>query len=94
MKKSFIELHRLNETIADTIRLEKKYVYIISNSNYKGEYKVGIAKDWKLRLNNYQTGDPDRDYICEFHYLTPCYREIEKEFMINLKINMNGCELS
>ncbi len=58
--------------------IEKKYVYIISNSNYKGEYKVGIAKDWKLRLNNYQTGDPDRDYICEFHYLTPCYREIEK----------------
>ncbi len=58
--------------------IEKKYVYIISNSNYKGEYKVGIAKDWKLRLNNYQTSDPDRAYICEFHYLTPCYREIEK----------------
>ncbi len=58
--------------------IEKKYVYIISNSNYNGEYKVGIAKDWKLRLNNYQTGDPDRAYICEFHYLTPCYREIEK----------------
>ena len=26
---------------------EKKWVYVISNPAYKGEYKVGIAKDWQ-----------------------------------------------
>ena len=57
---------------------EQKYVYIISHPNYPGEYKVGIAKDWKSRLNSYQTSDPDRGYKMEFPYLTPYFREIEK----------------
>ena len=57
--------------------IEQKYVYIISHPNFKGEYKVGIAKDWKSRLNSYQTSDPERDYKCEFYYLTPHYRKIE-----------------
>ena len=57
--------------------IEKKYVYIFSNPNFEGEYKVGIAKDWKLRLNSYQTSDPERSYEKEFYYLTPYYRQIE-----------------
>ena len=56
---------------------EQKYVYIISNVAFPNMYKVGIAKDWKSRLNSYQTSDPDRGYKMEFHYLTPCFREIE-----------------
>ena len=56
---------------------EQKYVYIISHPKYPGEYKVGIAKDWKSRLTSYQTGDPDRAYKMEFYHLTPCFREIE-----------------
>ena len=42
-----------------------KWVYVISNPAYKGEYKVGIAKDWQARLNSYQTADPDRAYYME-----------------------------
>lgn len=57
---------------------EKKYVYIISHPNFKGEYKVGIAKDWKSRLNSYQTSDPERAYKSEYTYQTIYYREIEK----------------
>ena len=37
--------------------VEKKYVYVISNTAYPSEYKVGIAKDWQARLNSYQTSE-------------------------------------
>jgi len=57
---------------------EQKYVYIVSHPNYPGEYKVGIAKSWKSRLNSYQTSDPNRAFHIEFHYLTAHFREIEK----------------
>ena len=56
----------------------KKYVYIISHPKFKGYYKVGIAKDYKTRLNSYQTSDPDRAYKMEYFYLTPHFRETEK----------------
>ena len=55
----------------------KKYVYIISNTQYKGEFKVGIALDAKARLNSYQTSDPNRGYVLEYAYLTPHFRAIE-----------------
>ena len=58
--------------------LVKKYVYIISNPRYEGEYKVGIAKDYKARLNSYQTSDPDRGYQLAYSIHTPLFREIEK----------------
>ena len=56
----------------------KKYVYIVSHPQYKGFYKVGIAKDWKSRLMSYQTSDPVRQYKMEFYFLTPHFRAIEK----------------
>ncbi len=55
----------------------QKYVYIISNAQYKGEWKVGIASDAKARLNSYQTSDPNRAYVLEYAYLTPDFRAIE-----------------
>ncbi len=58
--------------------LLRKYVYIISHPNYPGEYKVGIAKNWKSRLNNYQTSDPDRKYKLEYEKYTSLFRAIEK----------------
>ena len=58
--------------------VEQKYVYVISNSAYPGEYKVGIAKDWKARLNSYQTSDPNRGYKLEYELLTPHFRAIEQ----------------
>ncbi len=57
---------------------EKKYVYIISHQQYQNEYKVGIASNVQQRLNNYQTGDPNRDYQLEYSFHTPYFREIEK----------------
>lgn len=57
---------------------EQKYVYIISHPNYPGEYKVGIAKNWKSRLNSYQTSDPERQYKMEFKMETPWFRETER----------------
>ncbi len=56
----------------------KKYVYVISNPKYKGMYKVGIAKDYKSRLNSYQTSDPYRNYKLEYKIHTFLFREIEK----------------
>ncbi len=56
----------------------KKYVYIISNAKFPDEYKVGIAKDYKSRLNSYQTSDPDRGYRLEYKIHTPLFREIEQ----------------
>ncbi len=56
----------------------KKYVYVISNPKYKGLYKVGVAKDYKSRLNSYQTSDPYRNYKLEYKIHTFLFREIEK----------------
>ncbi len=58
--------------------LFKKYVYVISNPKYKGMYKVGIASDYKKRLNSYQTSDPYRNYKLEYQIHTHLFREIEK----------------
>ena len=58
--------------------IHQKWVYVISNEQYPGEYKVGIAKDWKSRLNSYQTSDPNRNYKLEYKVLTPHFRELEK----------------
>ena len=57
---------------------EKKWVYIISNEAYPDEYKVGIATNWKSRLNSYQTSDPNRGYKLEYKIETPNYMELEK----------------
>ena len=56
----------------------QKYVYIISNKEWKNEWKVGIASNVKARLNSYQTSDPNRGYVLEYSFLTADFREIEK----------------
>ncbi len=58
-------------------RLEK-YVYIISNPQYKDYFKVGTASDPNRRLNSYQTSDPKRRYVLKYSFKTPDFREIEK----------------
>ena len=57
---------------------EHKFVYVISHPAYPGEYKVGIAKDWRSRLSTYQTSDPDRQYKIEFQYETHLFTETER----------------
>lgn len=57
---------------------ETKFVYVISHPKYPGDYKVGIAKNVKARLNAYQTSDPERRYQVEFAHETHLFREIEQ----------------
>ncbi len=57
---------------------EKKWIYIISHPNYPNEYKVGVAKNCKSRLNSYQTADPDRKYKIEYKLETANFNKIEK----------------
>ncbi|MYD43291.1 MAG: GIY-YIG nuclease family protein [Gammaproteobacteria bacterium] len=57
---------------------ETKHVYIISHPKYPGEYKVGIAKNMKARLNAYQASAPNRAYKLEFSHETRLFRETEK----------------
>ena len=57
---------------------ESKFVYIISNPKYDGQYKVGIAKNLDQRLNSYQIGDPDRSYALKYSILATNFRETEK----------------
>ena len=66
--------------------LEKKWIYVISNPQYLGEYKVGVAKNWQARLNSYQTSDPNRGYKMEYKLETAYFNQIEKavhDFFIN-----------
>ena len=64
-------------TDQDEDHREQKWVYVISNPSYPGEYKVGIARDPKARLNQNQTSDPARAYKIEFQHQTPAFRETE-----------------
>ena len=57
---------------------DQKYVYVISHKRFPGEYKVGIARNVRSRLNSYQTGDPNRAYKLEHALLTGHYRALER----------------
>lgn len=57
---------------------EQGYVYIISNDNWQGIFKVGIAKNPQARLNSYQTSDPYRAYKLLYKHKTPHYKAIEQ----------------
>ena len=46
-------------------KIEKQYVYVISNCNHDW-YKVGISINDKQRCLNMQTGCPHRGYKIEF----------------------------
>lgn len=52
-------------------------VYIISNPNFKGWVKVGMAVDAQDRLNNYQTSSPFRDYKLDYTFDTEDRRASE-----------------
>lgn len=53
---------------------EQKFVYVVSHPRFPGEYKVGIAKNWKSSLNFYQASDPEKQYKLEFKFETPWFR--------------------
>ena len=76
-EKTYFKTTPPNRTDGGQVYKEEKYVYIITHPNYEGMYKVGIAKDYKSRLNSYQTSDPLRQYKLIYQKKTENYREIE-----------------
>ena len=80
---AFESLPKFSKTAPKRTDIEKevaygdKYVYIISNPAWPGEYKVGIAGDPDSRLKTYQTAAPDRDYELIDFWQTPNAEEIE-----------------
>ena len=55
-----------------------KYIYIFSNPAFPNQYKIGQSKNWKKRLNQYQTADPDRAFKHEFSIETKGYSYVEE----------------
>jgi|TARA_S200002703_G_scaffold91696_1_gene79186 predicted GIY-YIG superfamily endonuclease len=66
-------------------RNESGYVYIITNSAFKGYVKIGVTKNIKNRLRTYQTSSPHRNYKIEHYIHHPdCYKaEQEIHEMMN-----------
>ena len=77
-RETYFQTYPPKRTDIGEIDLPKKWVYVISNSKYPDEFKVGIAKNWKSRLNSYQTAEPNRAYKMEFKVETTKFNEIEK----------------
>lgn len=66
-------------------RKKDGYVYIISNTNFKGYYKIGVTHDIDERLRTYQTSSPFRNYKVEYYVKHPdCYLA-EKKIHENMK---------
>ena len=56
-------------------RNKEGYIYIISNINFSGYYKIGVTQDIDARLRTYQTSSPFRDYKVEYYIHHPnCYK--------------------
>jgi hypothetical protein len=47
--------------------MEINYIYIISNPAFPGWYKIGRTTNIITRVRHYQTADPHRGYVLEFH---------------------------
>ena len=54
-------------------------IYIIVNEAFKGWVKVGMSINANDRLNNYQTGDPNRSYKLYAKYFTKDRHETERQ---------------
>jgi len=61
------------------------FLYIVSNCNFPGFYKVGVTKNVSSRINNYQTSSPHRNYKIEHYVFHPTAYVAERKIkeMIN-----------
>lgn len=67
------------------MKLKEGYVYIISNANFEGYYKIGITGNIDDRLRTYQTSSPFRNYKVEYYIKHPNCSEAEKQIKNNMK---------
>lgn len=65
------------DSLKNYAKSKEGQVYIISNPNFKGWVKVGMAVDAQDRLNNYQTSSPFRDYKLDYTFDTEDRRASE-----------------
>jgi predicted GIY-YIG superfamily endonuclease len=65
------------DSLKNYAKSKEGQVYIISNPNFKGWVKVGMAVDANDRLNNYQTSSPFRDYKLDYTFDTEDRRASE-----------------
>ena len=75
----------------DTNGFGSKHVYVMSCTHFPSWYKVGIAVDWKARLQSYLISSPFRDATFKMEFVstkTIFYRETEKH--VHDKFQANG----
>lgn len=75
----------LSNMDSQTKSSKEGYVYIISNDNFSGYYKVGVTNDIKARLRTYQTSSPLRNYKIEYYIHHPDCYEAEKKIAEKLR---------
>jgi len=54
------------------------YIYVVTNPDFPGFVKIGIARNIKDRLRTYQTSAPRRNYKVEHKVFHPDCRKGEK----------------
>lgn len=62
------------------------YIYVITNPDFPGFVKIGIARNIKDRLGAYQTSSPRRNYKVEHKVFHPDCRKGEKQAHEKLKM--------
>ena len=97
LKLAGLNMMRLNEQrfgeIQETSKQRKVqqncgFVYVISNPAFPGMFKVGMTKDINGRLRTYQTADPYRRFRVEHYIFVQNRREIEKQILEDMKLNL------
>ncbi|ARQ96224.1 hypothetical protein [Salmonella phage Stp1] len=78
LQRVFRDINLLS--VVDSIPIDLGYIYVISNPNFPGMYKIGSAKDAETRLLQYQTYSPYRDYKLELYLLCKDFRTKELNF--------------
>ena len=62
-------------------------MYLLVNEAFPGWVKLGMTIDYELRLQQYQTGDPNRNYKFSTIRYAPNRREAEQYLLAKFSIN-------
>lgn len=71
------------------------YVYMITNPVWTGFVKIGSAVDVQHRLSGYNTGDPNRAYVCQYSKKFSDRIKMERiihKTLINYRVGINKNE--
>ena len=91
LKETALEISR--NALRQYNKQKDGYVYVISNTAWKGWYKVGMAVDSQDRCGSYQTSSPHRDYRLEYskYFLNrKVAEEIAHDVISEISLDRNG----